>query len=532
MRGSREQQIKYLKTMAVKVYSAQVVGLKADIIDVEIDLSQGLHSFSLVGLPDKSVDESKDRISAAIKNSGFVSPQKKNQRVTVSLAPADLKKEGPVFDLSIAVAYLLASKQIFFEPGKKMFLGELALDGGIRSVKGALSLVKRAKSAGFEDVFLPKANAKEAALIEGIRVFSCDKLEDITDHFDKENPKKILEQPKTEIDFENAESLSLFDFADVKGQETAKRGLEIAAAGGHNIMMVGPAGTGKTMLAKAFPSILPPLSFEEILETTSIHSVAGTLGGDFILQRPFRSPHHTSSYVALVGGGAYPKPGEITLSHRGVLFLDELPEFEKRVIEALRQPLEDGVIHVSRAKGTISFPARFIMVCAMNPCPCGNYGSNRKECVCSQGALMRYSRKISGPILDRVDLWIEVPHVDHEKLSDYKTAGESSLDIRKRVIKARDIQSKRFSSTGHPAGRRNGADKIMTNSEMGVKELKTFAPLSEKVKNILNKAASQMDLSGRAYHRVIKLSRTIADLEGEENIGENHILEALQYRPK
>jgi len=518
--------------MAVKVYSAQVVGLKADVIDVEIDLSQGLHSFSLVGLPDKSVDESKDRISAAIKNSGFVSPQKKNQRVTVSLAPADLKKEGPVFDLSIAVAYLLASKQIFFEPGKKMFLGELALDGGIRPIKGALSLAKCAKIAGFEEVFLPKANAKEAALIEGIKIFSCDRLEDITGHFDKENPKKIHHQPKTEIDFENYQNDILFDFADVKGQETAKRGLEIAAAGGHNIMMVGPAGTGKTMLAKAFPSILPPLSFEEILETTSIHSVAGALGGDFVLQRPFRSPHHTSSYVALVGGGVYPKPGEITLSHRGVLFLDELPEFEKRVIEALRQPLEDGVIHVSRAKGTISFPARFIMVCAMNPCPCGNYGSSRKECVCSQGSLMRYQRKISGPILDRIDLWIEVPHVDHDKLSDYKIAGEESSAIRKRVVKARDVQRKRFGNTGQSANRRTGAGKIMANSEMGVRELKSFAPLSDGVKNILNKAAGQLDLSGRAYHRVIKLARTIADLESALDIGENHILEALQYRPK
>lgn len=508
--------------MAVKVYSAQVVGLKADIVEVEIDLSQGLHSFSVVGLPDKAVEESKDRISAAIKNSGFVSPQKKNQRVTVSLAPADLKKEGPVFDLAIALAYLLAAKQIFFEVKDRIFLGELALDGLIRPIKGILALIKYAQKAGFKEVFVPKENALEAALIEGIKVFPCQKLEEIVNHFNPRDDFNIQEQPATEIDFGELQKETLLDLSDIKGQENAKRGLEIAAAGGHHILMTGPAGTGKTMLAKAFSTILPPLSFEEILETTLIHSITGTLNSSFLTQRPFRSPHHTSSYAALVGGGVYPKPGEITLSHRGVLFLDEFPEFERRVIEALRQPLEEGTINIARAKESLTFPSRFIMICAMNPCPCGNLGSKTKPCVCSQSALMRYQRKVSGPILDRIDLCVEVPPVEHEKLSEAKISGETSQKIQERVIKAREIQRKRFKGYHR---------QILTNSEMGVRELKKFINLSREVIDVLNQAAKRLDLSARAYHRIIKLGRTIADLEGTENVGENHIFEALQYRP-
>lgn len=510
--------------MAVKVYSAQVTGLKADIVEVEVDIAAGfLHHFTVVGLPDKAIEEAKDRISAAIKNSGFISPQKKNQRITVSLAPADLKKEGPVFDLAIALAYLLASKQIFFDIKKKLFLGELALDGLVRPIKGTLAIVKYAQKAGFKEIFVPKENAEEAGLIRGLKIFGCGNLQDIVRHLDPRENFSLIEQPETKIDFGKIEKEILLDFADIKGQETAKRGLEIAASGGHNILMVGPAGTGKTMLARAFSGILPPPSFEEVLEMTLIHSVAGSLSGGFLSQRPFRSPHHTSSYVALVGGGTYPKPGEITLSHRGVLFLDEFPEFERRVIEALRQPLEDGVINISRAKESITFPARFIMICAMNPCPCGNLGSRTKPCVCSQGALMRYQRKISGPISDRIDLWLEVPQIEHEKLSDVKNVGESSREIQKRVMAAREIQKKRFS--GHNR-------KILTNSEMGVRDLKNFCLLSGQVANLLNQAAKRLDLSSRAYHRVIKLARTIADLEVAEEIKEQHILEALQYRPK
>ncbi len=509
--------------MSVKVFSAQVTGLRADTVEVEIDLSQGLHSFSVVGLPDKAVEESKDRISAAIKNSGFISPQKKNQRVTISLAPADLKKEGPVFDLAIALAYLLASKQTLFDIREKLFLGELGLDGTIRPVRGILALVEHGQKTGFKEIFVPMENAKEAALVRGVKIFGCEHLNKLVSHFDRKDVFNLKEQPETEIDFESLQTENLLDFNDIKGQETAKRGLEIAAAGGHNILMVGPAGTGKTMLARAFSTILPPPSFEEIMEMTLIHSVAGTLVNDFLIQRPFRSPHHTSSYVALVGGGACPKPGEITLSHRGVLFLDEFPEFERRVIEALRQPLEDGMINISRAKDSVTFPSRFILICAMNPCPCGNFGSKTKPCLCSQASLMKYQRKISGPILDRIDLWLEVPQIEHEKLSETGVSGESSDSIRERVAIAREIQRKRFDG---------GSRKILTNSEMGVRELKKFVVLSDSVKTILNQAAKKLDLSARAYHRVIKLARTIADLEESQNIAENHILEALQYRPK
>jgi magnesium chelatase family protein len=316
-------------------------------------------------------------------------------------------------------------------------------------------------------------------------------------------------------------SRQLLDFSDIKGQETAKRGLEIAAAGGHNVAMVGPPGTGKTMLAKAFTSILPPLAFAEVLEVTAVHSVAGTLNQPYLTSRPLRAPHHTSSYVALVGGGAWPKPGEISLSHRGVLFLDEFPLFERRVIESLRQPLEDGIVTISRARGTIRFPARFILMCAMNPCPCGNLDSATKECVCSQGALMRYQRKISGPIIDRIDLWLEVPQVEIKKLSDDKITSESSREIQQRITRARKLQMRRFKQK-----------PILTNAEMGVKELREFAPLSSQVRLTLDRAATRMDLSARAYHRIIKLARTIADLEGSETIKEPHIFEALQYRPK
>lgn len=516
--------------MLAKIYAAQITGLRSDIVEVEVDVAKGLHSFVVVGLPDKAVEEAKDRITAAIKNSGFKSPQKSNKKVIVSLAPADLKKEGPVFDLAIALSYLEATGEVTFEPKGKLFIGELALDGAIRPIKGALMIAERARAAGYQSLYLPAENAREAALVRGIAVYPCRSLRQVIDHLSpakgegsepRVDSESLQPQPETEIvaalrDYD-------LDFADVRGQQTAKRGLEIAAAGGHNIAMSGPPGTGKTMLAKALVSILPPLDFEEALEATGIHSAAGVLNEELVVRPPFRSPHHTASYVSLVGGGASPRPGEITLAHRGVLFLDEFPEFERRVVEALRQPLEDRVITVARAKGSMSFPASFMLVAAMNPCPCGNRGLKNKECVCTPQALARYQRKISGPIIDRIDLWLEVPQIDHEKLSQAPGHEEPSARVRERILAARERQKARFKNFPRP---------IKTNSEMGARELSSLAVLNAKCTSLLNESAKRLDLSARAYHRVIKLARTIADLAGAGDISENHLLEALQYRPK
>ena len=509
-----------------KVYSAQVNLLSGVIVTIEVDLSRGLHAFSVVGLPDKAVDESKDRVSSAIKNSGFQSPKAKNQKIIVSLSPADLKKEGPFFDLAIALSYMLASGDLKFNPEKKIFLGELGLDGTLRRIRGALPLVQEAKRQGFEEIYLPKENAIEAALIQGIKIFGAESLAEVVEHIDEtkkpENveAKKIIVQPKTEINYTSERRIS--DFADVRGQEGAKRGLEIAAAGGHNIAMYGPPGTGKTMLARAFSGLLPGLSTEEVLEITGIHSIAGATQGELVSEPPFRSPHHTSSYVSLIGGGTYPKPGEVTLAHRGVLFLDEFPEFERRVIESLRQPLEDNIVSISRAKSSAVFPSNFILVAAMNPCPCGNTGSKQKACICRPSDLDRYKRKMSGPIMDRIDLWVSVGSVDYKKLGEVGE-GERSEEIKKRVMNAREIQKKRFKNAGRD---------ITSNSEMNVKDLSSIVNLSGKVRDILDSSAERLGLSARAYHRVIKIARTIADLENNENIEENNILEALQYRPK
>jgi magnesium chelatase family protein len=505
-----------------KVHSAQAFLLKPYIVDVEADLSRGLNSFSIVGLGDKAVDEAKDRISAAVKNSGFESPKSKNHKVIISLAPAEVRKEGSGLDVAIALSYLKASGDIIFDSNKRIFLGELSLDGALRPIKGALAFSRKAKEVGFREIFLPLQNAQEAALVDGIAVFGAETLLEIINHIssDGDMSQKLKQQKKEKL--QDLHEIS-FDLADIKGQEAAKRALEIAAAGGHNIALYGPPGTGKTMLAKALPGILPPLSFDEILEVTEIHSMTGALSSDsLVAERPFRSPHHTASHVAIIGGGSNPRPGEVTLAHKGVLFLDEFPEFENKAIESLREPLEEKVVSVSRAKGTVKFPAHFILVAAMNPCPCGNFGIKGKPCSCSAGQIERYKRKISGPIIDRIDIWTEVSKVDHEKLTEKASASES-VPTRERIMRARGIQAKRF---------RDADRKISTNSEMNARDITMILNISDDVKELLNRSARTLDLSARSYHKIIKLARTIADLDSSPQIDVTHILEAISYRPK
>ncbi|MEK7818627.1 MAG: YifB family Mg chelatase-like AAA ATPase [Bacteroidota bacterium] len=499
------------------VYSCATFGINAFPVEIETNIETTVPNFFLVGLPDNAVKESRERVSTAIKNSGFIYPTK---RITINLAPADIKKEGSSYDLPIAIGILASSEQVEINNlGDFIILGELSLEGNLRSVHGVLPIALEAKKRGFKNIIVPKDNMTEAAMVDGLNVYDVENLKQTVEILNNKSEKKPVSFNSKEF-FEKEQKYSL-DYADVKGQENVKRALEISAAGAHNIIMIGPPGSGKTMLARRIPTILPQLNFEECIEVTKIHSVAGLLSSNsaLVATRPFRSPHHTISDAALVGGGTIPRPGEISLSHHGVLFLDELPEFARNVLEVLRQPLEDNKVTISRSKMTIDFPSNFMLVCAMNPCPCGNFGNPLQACTCNSQQIQKYMAKISGPLLDRIDIHIEVPSVKITELQQKKD-GEKSISIRERVIKAREIQQKRF------ADKKN----IFSNSNMQSKEIKEFCRIDSSGEELLKKAMTKLGLSARAYDRILKVSRTIADLENSENINSAHLSEAIQYR--
>jgi len=503
--------------MLARVYTCAVIGLEGQVVEVEVDTGRGLPSFFLVGLPDAAVKESSERIRSAIKNSGL---HMHGGRITVNLAPADLRKAGPAYDLPIAVGILAATEQIPADGlEKSLFVGELSLDGSVRHVRGVLPVAAFAASSGFRTLYVPRDDAAEAALISELEILPVGSLADLVNHL--HGVDSIPAQPPTQLE-SSVHVFPVTDFREIKGQEHVKRAMEVAAAGGHNVIMTGPPGAGKTLIARALPGILPALTLEEALDVTHIYSVAGTLPPDtpMIRERPFRAPHHTISHAGLVGGGKLPRPGEISLAHRGVLFLDELPEFDERSLESMRQPLEDHQVTISRASGTLTFPANFQLIAAMNPCPCGYWGDPTRSCTCSPAVVTRYQKRISGPLLDRFDIHVEVPRVEYEKLSSDRT-GEPSESIRARVSLARERQQRRFAGTG-----------FTCNADMGPAHIREYCEVDEAGRSLMRAAMQQLGLSARAFHRVLKLARTIADLEGAERIQSAHLAEALQYRPR